>query len=125
MEATDPRDRIYTLLTLYAMWIPDYPTKKLSFTPDYKKAVPEVYGDFIRCFITLPRNSITREGSLRIILRSEVSPEKDYDLAERDCRLDETHFPSWVPRWDLCLEPWCSTSRDASAALNGSISCLD
>lgn len=54
-EATDHRDKIYALLGLYSMWISLDGTTMPSFKPDYKKAVPEVYGDLVRYFLTLAR----------------------------------------------------------------------
>ncbi|PVH88536.1 hypothetical protein DL98DRAFT_509245 [Cadophora sp. DSE1049] len=70
--------------------------------PNYKKTIPEVYGDLVRCFLTVERYVFFEEGSLRIMLRNEVRVMPEGNFAEVKDDEDECHFPSWVPRWDRC-----------------------
>jgi hypothetical protein len=44
-QATDSRDKIYALLGLYSKWLNDLGLPNCSLKPDYKKTIPEVYGD--------------------------------------------------------------------------------
>ncbi|KAH6709573.1 hypothetical protein BKA61DRAFT_678456 [Leptodontidium sp. MPI-SDFR-AT-0119] len=110
MEAIDPRDKIYAPLGLYSSWASLCGKAKPSFKPDYKKMTSEVYGDFVRYFLTLERGHDDDEGSLRIMLRNErfvsqgeLAVETEYDEVDSD-------FPSWVSRWDQCRPPWLGFS---------------
>ncbi|KAH7417000.1 hypothetical protein BKA64DRAFT_285072 [Cadophora sp. MPI-SDFR-AT-0126] len=95
MEASDPRDKIYALLGLYSMWARTKGFWMAPVVPNYKKTVPEVYGDLVRCFLAVERHVFYEEGSLRIMLKNEISINTKVKHDE-----DECHFPSWVPRLD-------------------------
>ncbi|MCJ1412132.1 hypothetical protein MMC19_006224 [Ptychographa xylographoides] len=104
MEATDPRDQIYALLGLDFMWRDRFGIPRISFYPDYKKAVAEVYRNTVRCLLTSPKSPGTRVNNLEIILSAESSLlREDYYKAKQSMLEDENEFSSWTPRWDQCL----------------------
>jgi len=76
------------------MWLNRDGITRPSITPDYRKAVVEIYGDLVRYHISLP--SSREEALLRIVLRNKREPEANYD----------DDFPSWILRWDKCLLSW-------------------
>lgn len=119
MHATDPRDKIYALLGLYSKWLAREPDVKLSsgsksaFRPDYKDAVVNVYCNFVRYYLELPKACKSGQSGLRIILGNEHSVEKQLPQTRTETSMMESSdqeplFPSWMPRWDQSLPVWSS-----------------
>ncbi|KAH7090209.1 heterokaryon incompatibility protein-domain-containing protein [Paraphoma chrysanthemicola] len=75
-QATDPRDRIYSLCSLAK-------DPEIAGTPDYNQTVETVYIDLVRSFIKVHK-------SLDIICFSSIF---------RDTNHTFTSLPSWVPDW--------------------------
>jgi len=66
MEATDLRDRVYALLSLYSAWTVFMGNPPPNFKPDYNSNVIEVYGNVMRYLVKIPRNLSAREGRLEL-----------------------------------------------------------
>lgn len=106
-EAKDPRDKIYALLGLFSKYRNSIPDAPAPFQISYTRTTMEVYGDFVRYFISLPRTNIKYgEGSLKIMLQNQSMIEKDNRALEPTAPKDKVYFPSWIPRWDRCRPIW-------------------
>ena len=85
-QATDPRDRIYSVLGLVE-------DRNLADPPRYQDQVSKVYIDLVKAFIW-------QYNSLDIICLA--------DRYKRNARLPphRPSMPSWVPDWSVVVTPW-------------------
>ncbi|KAL6708378.1 hypothetical protein ACN47E_002641 [Coniothyrium glycines] len=86
LKLKDPRDRIYAYLN-----ITSHPESgRITLVPDYEHTVLQVYHSFaIQC--------IKETHNLTLL-----------DYITHDLASLQTSIPSWVPRWDLGLNPFLS-----------------
>jgi hypothetical protein len=103
MKATDPRDKIYSLLGLYSSLLSERRMGKSHLKPNYHKTDVEIFGDIIHHSITLPKDRDSLESSLELMVKNENLIDRDgREIKAKDTE-DENDFPSWIPRWDQRL----------------------
>ena len=89
-ECSDPRDKIYALLSLRS-------EKDIALIPDYNKSVAEVFADFARAYLKCEDMKILHQAGVQ---RIASNPDPIRHFATRSLQ-DE--FPSWTPDWRVRL----------------------
>lgn len=110
-DATDPRDKVFSLLGLAAE-TEDSLLWPVALLPDYRRNVAQVYRDVARFLINIYQN---------LAMFTRAMPELNRRIWRPWLRSDHS-IDSWVPKWHVLIEAnqtkslsWLSYARDGGA----------
>jgi hypothetical protein len=101
-SATDPRDKVFALLSLSCE---EDDMRHPLTRPDYGKSTQRIFGDVIRYLVSKPSTpfSTPRLDALGLgCIEDDISLGSAWPVEGTESPEDEAEepFPSWVPRWD-------------------------